>query len=142
MTSDTVPQTNRSNLPRPSKQDDSAYDGAQHKMRGKSPPAHWLNFLDAGLVETLGGEGALWTELEGCDFRSVASGLVIRSARYPRVADSNLQWPDIGLLPVVANALGSVRIEDPTFVGLPNAIAGRGWLERFDSLSAGTWDNS
>jgi hypothetical protein len=121
---------------------DCDYNTAQLRMRGKSPPAHWLNFLDADLVAALGGEEALRSKLSECEVRSVSGGVLIRAAKFPPVVDVNRQGTDIGCLPSVARVLRPVRFDKATFVGLPDAQSGQAWLDRFDDLASGDWDNS
>ena len=120
---------------------DSAYSSAQLMMRGKSPPAHWLNFLDADLVKALGGEEKLRTELLECEVRSLGSGVIIRGAKYPPIVDVNRQGSDIGQLPTVARAIQPIRFAEGSFAGLEDEDVGLAWLERFDNLSSRDWDN-
>ena len=120
---------------------DSAYSSAQLMMRGKSPPAHWLNFLDSDLVMILGGEEKLHTELLECELRSIESGILIRGAKYPPIVDVNRQGFDIGQLPIVARAIQPVRFDEGSFTGLEDEDLGLAWLERFDNLSSRDWDN-
>jgi hypothetical protein len=120
---------------------DASYDAAKLEMRGKSPSAHWLNVLDADLVNSLGGEARVRSSVRGCEVRPVAGGVIVRGAKYPPVVDVHRGGLDVGLLPVVARALKPVRFAEPTFVGLPDEESGRAWLERFDPLAARDWDN-
>jgi hypothetical protein len=120
---------------------DSSYNTAQLRMRGKSPPAHWLNLLDGDLVAALGGEEALRYQLAGCEVRNIGGGLLIRAAKFPPVVDVNRKGRDIGLLPVVARALRPVRFDRASFAGFPDEEDGQAWLERFDDLDSGDWDN-
>lgn len=120
---------------------DPAYSTAQLEMRGKSPPAHWLNLLDSNLVAALGGEERLRFELSECEVGSIDGGLLIRAAKYPPVIDVNRQGHDIGLLPVVARVLRPIRFNEAAFTGLSDMEYGQAWLERFDSLAPRDWDN-
>lgn len=121
---------------------DSIYGAPYMDMRGKAPPAQWINFLGQQLVSKLGGEPALRIQLEGCPLERVGGGLSIRAAKYPPVADVNWQCPDIGLLPLVARTLQPVRLNSGIFTPMPNADSGQRWLVRFDALACGKWDNS
>jgi hypothetical protein len=120
---------------------DPAHDSAQLEMRGKSPPAHWLNLLDGNLVEVLGGEGKLRSELGGCELKSIGEGMLIRAAKFPPVVDVNRGGLDIGCLPIVARALKPIRFDKPMFVGFPDDVSGQAWLDRFDNLVARDWNN-
>ena len=120
---------------------DSAYDWAKLEMRGKSPPAHWLNFLNSDLLAALGGEARLRLELDGCTIKQLGSGLLIRAARFPPVVDVNRRGLDIGRLPVVARVLKPVIYNEAGFIGLPDEDSGQAWLDRFDDQAPLSWDN-
>jgi hypothetical protein len=120
---------------------DSIYGSPYLAMRGKAPSAHWLNLLDGGLVATLGGEERLRSELSGCEVRSIGGGMLVRAAKFPPVVDVNRQGRDIGLLPAVARALRPVRLDNGMFTPMPDTDTGETWLERFDALATGDWNN-
>jgi hypothetical protein len=121
---------------------DSAHNSARLKMRGKTPPAHWLNLLNSPLVKALGGEEKLRSALERCEVTRLGSGLLIRAARFPPVVDVNRGGLDIGRLPTVARVLKPIRLDEGLFAGLQDAGSGQAWLERFDNLASRDWDNS
>lgn len=120
---------------------DVAHNASRLVMCGKSPPAHWINLIDDDLVTMLGGEEMVRSELEGCEVKRLAGGLLIRGAKYPPVVDVNRQGLDIGRLPTVARALQPVRFAEGLYAGLQDADMGQDWLGRFDQLDSGDWDN-
>lgn len=120
---------------------DTGHTSMQLDMRGKSPPAHWLNLLDLDLVRAVGGEEKLRLELDGCEIKHLGSGVLIRAAKFPSVVDVNRGGLDIGRLPVVAWVLKPIRFDEGLFVGLNDADSGQAWLERFDKLAPRDWDN-
>jgi len=122
---------------------DPAYGSTQLVIRDKTTPAHWINLIDAKLLAELGGKLQLESALAGCELRDLAQGgLLIRGAKLPPVADVNRLAPDVGLLPVVANALKPTRFDDASETGLVDAQAAADWLERFDALPVGPFDNA
>lgn len=121
---------------------DATFGSPQLAMRGKSPGAHWLNFLGAELVDALGGEERLRAQLSGCELRKVRDGLLVRAARLPPVVDVNRGGPDVGRLPVVSRTLRPVRFDSARFSPLPSHERARAWLRRFDERPAGDWDNT
>jgi hypothetical protein len=120
---------------------DSAHPSMQHELREKTPPAHWLNLLDATLVQALGGEAKLQSELKGAEVKRLGNGVLIRGAKYPPVGDVNRGAPDIGHLPTVARAIKPIRLDEGLLAGLRDAERGKAWLERFDNLKSRDWDN-
>lgn len=121
---------------------DTAYSSAQLVMRRRSPSAHWLNLIDGDLLAKLGGHVELARRLGSCQLVNLAGGLLIRSARFPQVADVNRGALDIGCMPLVANALKPIRVTAGDYVGLPDRESGAAWLARFDRLPDKDWENS
>jgi hypothetical protein len=120
---------------------DCSGPGGLLEMGGKTPPADWINLLDWNLVNAIGGEEKLRSELEGCETRRLENGLLIRAAKFPPVVDVNRGGLDIGCLPIVARAIKPIRFDVGLFTGLPDAERGQEWLERFDDLAPGDWNN-
>jgi hypothetical protein len=120
---------------------DSTFNSPQLKMRGKSPPAHWLNLIDGDLVQALGGEPRLRRELSSCEVRGLNNGLLVRGAMFPPVVDVNRQGTDIGRLPDVARVLRPVRFASPSFAPVVDKDKAERWLARFDDRAVGEWDN-
>lgn len=120
---------------------DTGHTSMQLDMRGKSPPAHWINLLDLDLLKVVGGEEMLCSALEGCEVKRLESGLRIRAAKFPPVVDVNRGGLDLGCLPTVAKALIPVRFDKGLFCGLKDAESGKAWLQRFDNFAPRDWDN-
>lgn len=120
---------------------DPSHDFVALEMRGKVLTAHWLNLLDAERVGALGGMDLITLSLPACELRPVGSGLLIRSAKLPPVADNNWRAPDIGRLPDVARLIEPIRFANGLLVGLKDADAGQDWLARFDGMASRDWDN-
>lgn len=122
---------------------DSAHvDAMRLCMAGKSPPAHWINYLNADLLQEVGGENAVRGQLKECELKRLGNGgLRIRGAQFPPLADVNRSCPDIGWLPSVARVLLPIRCDDGLFTGLADADAGQEWLARFDNRESRNWHN-
>lgn len=120
---------------------DCAYDWTYVYMRGKVPPAHWIQLLDLVTVERLGGENRLKQALQGCEIHDLSQGLLVRGAKYPPVGDVNRLALDIGLLPAVAKVLAPVRYDEPNELGLGSDTAGKAYLRRFDERKSRDWNN-
>lgn len=121
---------------------DCAHSSIRLRMRGKTPPPHWLTILDDHLIGMLGGEQKLRLALDGCDINRLQDGLLIRAAKFPPVGDVNRGALDIGRMPVVASALKPIRFDEALFVGLKDADSGQAWIDRFNNLAPREWDNS
>ncbi len=121
---------------------DTAYSSAQLAMRRRSPSVHWLNLIDGDLLAKLGGYVELAQRLGPCQLVNLAGGVLIRSARFPQVADVDRGALDIGCMPLVAKALEPIRMTAGDYVGLPDRESGLAWLARFDRLADKDWENS
>lgn len=128
---------------------DCAYDWMYMFMRGKAPPAHWIQLLDAQAIEALGGRDTIAERLPECELGDVdhgrwqgrGSGLSIRAAEFPPVGDVNRKAPDIGRLPALAELLKPIAYDDPAEVGLGDETRGEAYLKRFDGVPSGPWNN-
>lgn len=122
---------------------DCAYDWMRLAMRDKVPPTHWIHLLDRDTVDRLGGRSALGAVLAGAELRDLPDGgLLVRAARVPPVGDVNRRALDIGLLPIVADALAPLQYDDPAELGLDDGSLGQDYLDRFIGRAVTPWDNA
>jgi hypothetical protein len=120
---------------------DLAHDFVALKMRNRVLTAHWLTLLDDGRLRALGGESVITQEMRGCEMHQVGSGLLIRAAKLPPVADLNRHAVDIGHLPGLARLLKPIRFANGLLVGMGDTDSGQEWLNRYDRLTSRDWDN-
>jgi Protein of unknown function (DUF3396) len=113
---------------------DVTYDFMNYAMMGKSPPAHWINFIGNALLTKLGGVDVVAAALRKAVVRPVADGVLIRGAARPPVGDVNRRARDIGALPSVARCLTPIRFDDIEKVGMDDPRKAARWLARFDEL--------
>lgn len=97
--------------------------------------AHWLTFLQAGIVEDLGGEST-FDGLNGVDVVHGPHGVLFRAGDAPPVGDVNRQAPDLAPMKAVNDVLRPIRISEwasgcGTLYQLDDDDA-NGWLTRMD----------
>jgi hypothetical protein len=129
----------RSMLPRYSAFDHS--DASVNNMRGRTPCASWLTFLDASLLDQLGGRVSIAQAVPGAQVEATKSGVRIRAALRPPVGDVNRGAEDIGVLPSLARWLKPLRFRVTTFKGSQIEMDVDAWLQRFDGLQDMPWNN-
>lgn len=119
---------------------DPGYSRILRMMRRSTFTAHWLTFLDNGLVQRLGSRDAVEAALPGCELRILDGGILIRGAKLPPMGDVNGGATDLGSLPDVARLLKPTRAPIRAF-GSADFDASA-WLARLDSLQTRPWDNA
>jgi hypothetical protein len=105
----------------------------------KLKSAGWLTYLDAELVEKVGGEAALKTAVgEAVSVASLGAGLLLRTGPTPPVGDVNRQDKDVEPLAAVNRAIKNIRLEHWLSTNLfnadfkPDRENADAWLTRFD----------
>jgi hypothetical protein len=101
----------------------------------KLKSAGWLTYLDAELVELVGGNDAL-TDAVGdkVQISPVGRGLLLRTGPTPPIGDVNRQAEDLAPLAAVSRAIKPIRLERwlDTNLFLVERETADAWLQRFD----------
>jgi hypothetical protein len=109
---------------------DPCFDLACLEMRGHSPWAHWINFLDTELFQKCGGIDRFQAEAPAATLQPIDGGMMVRASRLPPVGDANRGAKDLGSIPQIARFLRTILVP---LNGLgDNRFDARAWLNRFD----------
>lgn len=108
---------------------------------GRTPSASWLTFLNAAMVDQLGGLARLQQQAPEITAHQMARGVRIRAAMRPPVGDVNRGAEDIGALPSLARWMKPRRFSVSSFRGSQVEMDVDAWLERFDDRQDMPWSN-
>jgi hypothetical protein len=118
---------------------DACYNGFGSKMRGCSPPASWIIWVNEALWDACGGAQNLRDLAPAVSTERTGSLTMLRAAEAPPIGDSNRGATDLGALPELARFLKPTRV---AIGGLGDKkLDAAGWLARFDELPSGNWNN-
>lgn len=109
-------------------------DFTSKQMGGRSPTAHWVNYIDNERARKVGGPDAIAAALPTCDVRRLSTGVLVRGAKRPPIGDLVDGAKDLGCLPAVARLLAPIRADES------EASTTQG-LARLDDLEIRSWDN-
>lgn len=116
---------------------DPGFEPLRGKMRGRSGNPQWLNVFDHDLIQHLGGEKFLSSELRDSRIVALHNGLLIQGASFPPLGDINRGAPDIGSIPEIARLLKSIRTPLTAFRG---PVRAQEWLARYDEMENRPWE--
>lgn len=116
---------------------DPGYEPVRRKMLDHVFSAHWLNAIDNGLVDRLGGYEYIAESLTQSHLTKFENGVAIRGSRMPPIGDVNKGATDIGCIPEIARLLEPLRTEVHA-LGEPEFDA-QNWLARYDQMENRPW---
>jgi len=102
------------------------------ETRGLVPNCSWLTLLGDGIVEKLGGEGAIHSAVSpAVTLRQIRGGLLLVAGELPPVGDVNRRALDLGPLKEVARVTKPARVAKRVLFYGTEAFR-HNWVNRFD----------